>query len=46
MQVCEMGVHQRGQLAALEAESVWGDVPGPHYCLVIASHASSGGTAW
>lgn len=46
MQVCEVGVHQRGQLAALGTESVWGDVPGPHYCLVIAPCVSSSGMAW
>lgn len=46
MQVCELGGHQRGQLAVLEAERVWGAVPGPHYCLVIAPGASSGGTTW
>lgn len=46
MQIREVGVHQRGQLAVLEAESVWGDVPGPHYCLVIAPGARSGGTTW
>lgn len=40
------GVHQRGQLAVLEAGSVWGDVPGPHYCLGVAPGASSGGTTW
>lgn len=40
------GGAQRGQLAVLEAESVWGDVPGPHSYLVIAPSASSGGTTW
>lgn len=42
------GCTEGAQLSALEAESIWGDVPGPgpHYCLVIAPYGSSGGTAW
>lgn len=46
IQECELRVHQRGQLAVLEAESLWGDVPGPHSCLVIAPGASTSGTTW
>lgn len=46
MQVREVGLHHRGQLALLEAESVWGGVAGPHHCLVTAPSASSGGTTW
>lgn len=46
IQEYEVRVHQRGQQAVLQAESVWGDVLGPHSCLVIAPSASSGGTTW